>query len=92
MCSTCSKALFVPLKFKALDPAPKGYRAMEASAPEWHFFIRCKNCGRTITLHKAPSPEEEWEPKSKGWTGPCPVCGHEDTYKPSEIARGVLDE
>jgi endogenous inhibitor of DNA gyrase (YacG/DUF329 family) len=57
---------------------------MLESKKRW--FVDCPSCGGQFAI--ADAIEDEPFPPNHSWKGPCPLCGEEHTYKPSEMQLG----
>ena len=59
------------------------------SEKKYRWFVNCVDCGAQFSIGDAPNPEkQEPFPPSHSWKGPCPCCGAENTYSPSEMQLG----
>ena len=58
------------------------------SEKKYRWFVDCVACGAQFSIADAPNAEQEPFPPSHNWKGPCPLCGAEHTYSPSEMQLG----
>ena len=59
------------------------------SEKKYLWFVDCVGCGAQFSIADAPTPsEQEPFPPSHSWKGPCPYCGAEHTYSPTEMQLG----
>jgi hypothetical protein len=60
---------------------------------EWYFVVACTECNEVIPFAKAPSPEEDPNPKFRTISNlRCPNCQFEGTYAPVLMSRQQAPE